>query len=228
MQNTGVSIIVPCDGSRYELFKTTYATYMCHGIPFGLEVEFIMVSRTIQSCNLPLVRVVNYQHVGKYFNPAKALNLGVANSRYSNVFITCPEVKPVTNILEQFNKLGPGNYICRAYDQSDSGTISDLVCHGLKDHIPSMYFLGIFRKDDLLKINGWDEEFMVGSCWEDIDFGERFTRAELSFQVREEMKVLHMYHPRNYNTPGWDLNWAVLQSNIAANLVRCKNGILKE
>lgn len=224
----GVSIVVPCDSHRYDLFKTTYATYMAYGIPEGLKVEFIIVSRTIKSTDLPGVRVINYEHSGEHFNPSKALNLGVSAAKYSTIFITSPEVKPVTNILEQYTHLPPGNYICRAYDQSEVGVVTDLVRTGLKDHIPSMYFLGIFRKSDIEKINGWDENFMAGFSWEDIDFGERFSRAGLQFTVRDDMRVLHMYHPRNYNTPGWDINWGVLQKNIESNATRCKNGLIKE
>lgn len=224
----GVSIVVPCDGSRYELFKTTHATYMSYGVPSNLNVEFILVSRTIKSTDLQGVRIVNYEHNGNHFNPAKAFNLGVAAARYNTIFITCPEVKPVTNVLDQFTELAPGNYICRAFDQGVTGAITDLVKCGLKDHIPSMYFLGIFRKEDILKINGWDEDFMQGSSWEDIDFGERFSRAQLTFKVLDDVKVLHMYHPRGDDKVGWEINWGVLQGNINTLATRCRNGIVKE
>lgn len=224
----GITIVVPCEANRLDLFRTTYATYMAQGMPEGLPWEFILVSRTIDRIDLPGVRVVNYEHRGDYFNPAKALNLGVAASRYDTIFVTSPEVKPITDVVGQWTKLPAANYICRAYDQSENGSLSDLVRTGLKDHIPSMYFLGIFRKEDILKINGWDEEFMAGFSWEDVDFGERFSRAGLTFTVRDDLKVLHMFHPRNYDTPGWNINWSVLEKNIAAQAIRCRNGIVKE
>jgi hypothetical protein len=225
--SAGISIVVPCDGARYDMFKTTYATYMAYGFPDNLSYEFLLVSRTITDIDLPNVRVINYTHDGEFFNPAKALNLGVVNSKFDTIFITCPEVKPVTNIIEQYLSSPIGNYICRAYDQSVSGMIEDLVRTGLKDHIPSMYFLGIFKKQDILAINGWDEDFMKGFSWEDVDFGERFSRANLTHTVRDDMKVLHMYHARNYINNGWEINWNVIQENIKNNVVQCKNGINK-
>lgn len=226
--NRGLSIIVPCDIDRLDQFKKTYRAYLDRGMPLGLDWEFILVTRTIDSVDLPGVRVVKYVHEGPYFNASKAFNIGVVEAKYSTVAVTSPEVVPVTDVINQWFSKPEGNYICTAFDQDEHGVLTELVKPGKMDHIPSMYFLGIFRKEDILKINGWDEDFMAGFSWEDVDFGERFHRANLQFQVAGDMQVLHQYHPRNYHNPGWEINAAVLKNNIKNYAIRCINGIIKE
>jgi predicted glycosyltransferase involved in capsule biosynthesis len=72
--------------------------------------------------------------------------------------------------------------------------VASLVHKGFRDMTPAMYFLAMFNKRDIEAINGWDEAFMQGYAYEDDDFGQRWVRAGLPFQLREDIQGVHQYH----------------------------------
>ena len=114
-----------------------------------------------------------------------------------------PEVKPTTDVLGQFKQELGKNLICQVWDENDSGKVmASLVHKGYRDDTPAMYFLALFNKSDIEKINGWDEDFMKGYAYEDNDFGERWNRAGLPFEVREDIQGVHQYHPRTETIRG--------------------------
>ena len=193
----GISIIMPCDESRIPLLLTTLTAYSRFIIP--KHVEFILVSRTFKQFIIPGldIKVINYKWEGPYFNPAMAFNLGVTNAKYNNILITSPEVTPVTNVLKQFTKLRRGNYVCLTYDLNKDGSARGILVDSKhRNEDPSFYFLAMFKKEDLEKINGWDEEYMNGYAWEDRDFGKRFKDAKLKFEMKDEINGAHLYHDR--------------------------------
>jgi len=222
----GLSFLVLCEDNRYDVFLKTYEKYFSNGFPENFQFEFILLTRTIKECNLPNVRVIHYDYDGEYFNTPKGLNIGVRVAKYDNLVITCPEVFPITNVISQLAPLPRGNYICQVFDQNEDGTTGiSLVNTNYRGHIAAWYFLGVFKKEDVESINGWDEGFMGGIGWEDVDFGERLSRAGISHTVLDHVQAIHLWHPRNYHVPGWDRNWKILEENIAAYAIACKNGI---
>lgn len=224
-----ISVIVPCEESRLDLFKITFSSYLKYGIPENFQIEFLLISRSIKDCPpIPNTRLIKYEYFGEYFNPSKAFNIGIREALYENVLIISPEVKPVTDIIGKFSTLERGNYVCSALDQQEDGKISVLVNSQYRSETPAMYFTALFKKEDILDINGWDENFCSGIAWEDDDFGARFVGAGKKFEILEDCKVLHMWHPRNYMNVGWDINRIVFEINRTRNIIRCPNGIIKE
>lgn len=224
-----LSIVMPCEEDRIPLLMYTLGTYI--KILPDYPVEFILVSRTIKEFNVPgfNVKIINYEYEGDYFNPSMALNLGVKNSSYKNVMITCPEVYPITHIFNQLANQIRGNYVCQAFDQEESGSKGiSLVNTSFRGDNPGMYFMAIFKKEDIETINGWDEDFMGGYAFEDDDFGLRFVRAGLKFTVKDGMHCEHQYHPRcNVKSEGWSRNKILLKDNNDKKLIRPKNGLEK-
>lgn len=225
------SIISPMDTDRLELFANTKRVYD----KMSQKKEFIIptrsefqVARYLDDHKLAKdVRIIPYT-VERGFNVSKALNVGVRNAKYEYIIITSPEVKPTTPVLEQFTESLGRNIICQVHDQNEEGKlVMSLVHKGFRSDDPSMYFLALFNKSDIEKINGWDEEFMKGYAYEDNDFGARWKRAGIPFEVREDIQAVHQYHPRSETIPGGsNINSQTFSKNNADGVIRCKSGLV--
>jgi predicted glycosyltransferase involved in capsule biosynthesis len=226
------SIIMPLDLGRFTQFAKTKRYYD----KAPQEKEFVIptrnydkVAKYIEDKELAKnVRLIPYAHKTG-FNPSKALNLGVKNAKYDTIIITSPEVLPLTPVLEQFETLLGKNVVAQVFDQNADGSEGiSLVNQQFRGETPAMYFLAMFNKADIEKINGWDENFMNGYAYEDNDFGDRWVRAGLPFEINHEIKALHQYHPRAESIAGGSgINYNLYRDNSAANIIRCNNGIVK-
>ena len=225
------SIVMPLDTNRLEQFKVTKLIYDS----YPQVKEFIIPTRSYTDVKTYLeanglmkdVKIVPYQHE-RGFNPSKALNLGVKNAQYDNIIITSPEVKPLTDVLPQLEGFVGKNVVCQVYDETSSNELGiSLVNKIYRADSPAMYFLALFNRTDIEKINGWDEDFMKGYAYEDNDFGERWIRAGLPFEVNEEIKALHQYHPRTETIKGgMVVNQQKFYDNTDKGITYCKNGLM--
>lgn len=223
------SFVFPMDSNRLEQFAVTKRLYD----EMPQEKEFIIFTREEFQVGRYLddnqlmkdVRLIPYKvEVG--FNPSRAFNLGVRESRYNNIIITSPEVKPSTDVLEQLSELLDKNVVCEVWDEAEDGNLNLLVSSGFRSESPAMYFLTMFRKEDIYKINGWDEDFMKGYAYEDNDFGDRWKRAGLPWEMHDEIKGLHQYHPRSETIRGgMAINMQHYHDNNDASVTYCKNGL---
>lgn len=223
------SIVTPMDTNRLEQFKHTKRVYD----EMPQKKEFIIPSRSAKQVREYLndndlmkdVTVVSYEHkVG--FNPAKALNIGVSLAKYDQIIITSPEVKPSPTVLAQLSEHLGKNIICQVSDQDENGNLVVLVSPTFRSENPAMYFLAMFNKKDIESINGWDMEFMKGYAYEDNDFGERWNRAGLPFEVRDDIEAVHQYHPRGESVKGGLVtNQLHFYDNTDKGVVYCKNGL---
>lgn len=224
------SIIIPMDWGRLEQFKQTKQAYD----KMGHRKEFLIITRDypkvidylLENKLMKNVTVIPYVHkVG--FNPAKALNLGVKKSKYDQIIITSPEVKPKGKVLDQLKTLIGQNVICQVWDTDESGkVVASLVHRGYRSDTPAMYFLAMFNKKDIEAINGWDEEFMRGYGYEDNDFGDRWVRAGIPFVINEEIQGVHQYHPRLETIPGGlGVALNIYNQNNANGIVQCVKGL---
>lgn len=223
------SIITPMDTNRLEQFKVTKRLY--DDMP--QKKEFIIPTRSNREVRKYLkdnnllkdVHIIPYEH-DNGFNPSKAFNIGVRKSKFDYIIITSPEVKPQTDVLGQLSKCLGKNVVCEASDQDKDGNLTLLVSETYRSSDPSMYFLAMFNKSDIEKINGWDEDFMLGYAYEDNDFGARWVRAGLPFEFRSDIKAVHQYHPRSETIPGgMGKNFAKFQENNGRGVTYCKNGL---
>lgn len=225
------SIIMPMDTNRLEQFKQTKLAYdempeakefIIPTRSFGEVAEFIHEHHLGKN-----IKLVKYSHESG-FNPSKALNLGVREAQYDNVIITSPEVKPTTDVLGQLSECLDKNVVCQVFDQDEGGNLKTLVCNGYRSDTPAMYFLAMFQKQDIKTINGWDEEFMRGYAYEDNDFGDRWVRAGLPFEVRDDIQAVHQYHPRGETiSGGMAVNMQLYHHNNDTGVIRCANGLDK-
>lgn len=219
------------DLNRVEQFKETKRRY--DRMP--IKKEFIIPTRSPEleqilkeNGLLKDARVILYEHkIG--FNPSKALNIGVREAKYDQIIVTSPEVMPKNNVLGQLSTLKGRNVVCQVFDQKEDGDESfSLVNKGYRGENPGMYFLAMFNKSDIEKINGWDEDFMLGYAYEDNDFGNRWVRAGLPFEICTEIVGIHQFHPRSETIHnGSTINMEKMNWNTDNNVIICKNGLKK-
>lgn len=223
---------MPMDTNRLEQFTVTKRLYD----KMPQKKEFIIPTRSYDGVVKYLrakklmknVRLIPYV-VEAGFNVSKALNLGVLASKYDQIIITSPEVMPKTDVLTQLEELIGQNVICQVWDEDENHkVIASLVHRGYRDMTPAMYFLAMFNKKDIKKINGWDEDFMLGYAYEDDDFGLRWARAGLPFTINENIQGVHQYHPRSETIPGgMGINFTKMNQNTDNGVIRCANGLDK-
>jgi len=227
------SIILPIDTNRLSQFAETKRVY--DSMP--QVKEFVMPTRSYDKVKEYLekheltkdVRLIPYTHkVG--FNPAKALNIGVRNATYDHIIISSPEVKPKPDVLELMEASLGKNLVCQVWDETEERKVgASLVHKGYRSDNPGMYFLALFNRADIEAINGWDEDFMKGYAYEDNDFGERWVRAGLPFEIREDIQGTHQYHSRSETIPsGANINFNKLQDNNSKGVIRCANGLKRD
>lgn len=224
------SFVFPMDDNRLEQFTVTKRLYD----KMPQKKEFIIPTRSYTKVAQYLkskklmknVRLISYT-VETGFNPAKAFNIGVRAAKYDQIIISSPEVMPKTDVLGQLEQLIGQNVICQVWDEdANHKVVASLVHNGYRDDTPAFYFLAMFNKSDIEKINGWDEEFMKGYAYEDNDFGARWVRARLPFIVREDIEGVHQYHPRGETIPGGAYrNYSLFNQNTADGVVMCTNGL---
>ena len=226
------SIVTPMDTNRVEQFTVTKRVYD----EMPQVKEFIIPTRSHDELKAMLeerdlmkdVTLIPYEvEVG--FNPSKAFNIGVRTAKYDHIIITSPEVKPQSDLLEKFEVDIDKNIVCQAWDEGPDGNLTALVNSSYRNESPYMYFLAMFQRKDIEAINGWDEEFMKGYAYEDNDFGERWIRAGLPFEIRDDIQATHQYHPRGETVRGgMAINMQKFYENTDRGITRCANGLIKE
>ena len=221
-----VSVIVPCETDRVPLLEKSIEAYEKFGIPE--DFEFIIVSRTIKPNQLKFKhRLINYDWdlTPNIFNPSLAFNLGVKAAKHDNIVITCPEVKPFTDCFRQLKNLPRGNYVCTVWDLNEKEErVQPLVSKDYRTSHPGFYFLALYKKEDIETINGWDLNFMYGWAWDDNDFGERFARAHLPFEILNDVCAEHQYHKR---AGDWNANWTPTKVAYLQNKARVDEHMIK-
>lgn len=228
-----ISIVMPMDDDRFEQFANTKRVYDS----MAQEKEIIIPTRRpkqvlsyLQANDLGRdVKVVPYVW-DHGFNPAHALNLGVRSVWHDSqsVIITCPEVRPFFDVLDRLGDYAGANVVCQVWNLDEEGNrISSLVNSGYRFETPGFYFLAMYNISDIWSINGWDERFMAGHAHEDEDFGNRWVRAGLPFEVVDEIQGEHQYHPPHgeLEEGANEINWRLMQENNQNMVTWCERGI---
>jgi GT2 family glycosyltransferase len=83
-------------------------------------------------------------------------------------------------------------------------------------------------KEDILKINGFDETYKDPSVGEDIDLGWRFRGLGIELlSCKFNANLVHLYHKKRFNSDIMKKNDAILMANFKLNKFFCDNGIIK-
>lgn len=84
-------------------------------------------------------------------------------------------------------------------------------------------------KEDILKINGFDETYILPSVGEDVDLGWRFRGLGIELKsCRHNANLVHLYHKKRFDSSQGIINNAILKKNFDENKFFCDNGIIKK
>lgn len=83
-------------------------------------------------------------------------------------------------------------------------------------------------KNDFLKINGFNEDFINPSEGEDVDPSWRFRAVGVELKsIRLIANVAHLYHEKRFDNTIGELNRKIMNNTREKNIFFCKNGIKK-
>jgi GT2 family glycosyltransferase len=84
------------------------------------------------------------------------------------------------------------------------------------------------RKEELYKVNGFDEDYVNPGAGEDVDIDWRLKKAGLrTWLVKNKAIVYHLYHKRSYREKLVQDNVAMMHRKQKENHFKCLNGIKK-
>jgi cellulose synthase/poly-beta-1,6-N-acetylglucosamine synthase-like glycosyltransferase len=82
------------------------------------------------------------------------------------------------------------------------------------------------RKEELLKVNGFDEDYDRPGVGEDYDIEWRLKSAGLKMRsMKNRAIVFHLDHPKLYSEENARHNYSLLEQKKRANRARCLNGL---
>lgn len=83
-------------------------------------------------------------------------------------------------------------------------------------------------KEDILSINGFDEDYTLPSVGEDVDINWRFRRSGIEvISCRNIANVYHLWHKKGFGSSDLKTNDKIFHSRIASDQYICINGIKK-
>lgn len=84
-------------------------------------------------------------------------------------------------------------------------------------------------KEDILKINGFDEDYTLPSIGEDVDVGQRFRGLGIELEsCRYRANIIHLYHKKRFDNTQGKINSVIFERMLEEKLYVCKNGINKK
>lgn len=83
-------------------------------------------------------------------------------------------------------------------------------------------------KQDLIDVNGFDEDYIHASVGEDIDIEWRLRLHGIQFKsVKHKAIVYHMHHKENYNYDATLTNMSLFEEKRSLQRTKCLNGLIK-
>jgi GT2 family glycosyltransferase len=83
-------------------------------------------------------------------------------------------------------------------------------------------------KDDILKVNGFDEDYTVAGVGEDFDIDWRLKKNGMKlFSMKNKAIVYHLYHKANHNEKDKQFVENMMHEKTKLGFYFCKNGIIK-
>jgi GT2 family glycosyltransferase len=144
--------------------------------------------------------------------PCYAINIGIKQAQGEFIIITCPEIYHLDNDIIPMIKELETNFkqiiITKGKDDREATFLNavknnsnnlnqeyDKLPNRLMTEFP--FFMAMTR-EEFMDINGYDEEFGNGNCWDDQDFVDRMV-ANGNIYKELDYRIVHLYHPRlNY------------------------------
>ena len=179
----------------------------------------------------PFLKIIRLEPDSKwYVNPCVPFNIGIRESNGDKIILQNPECLHVHDILEYVNNnLNDTNYITfSAYglDEEANKSIQFHIKNKSLDYFikklpqrsiygeislgwynhskfrPGHYhFCAAITRNNMSKLNGFDERFAYGVGYDDDEFLHRVKSLGLNPTIIDEASVIHQHHPSVY----WNL-----------------------
>lgn len=84
------------------------------------------------------------------------------------------------------------------------------------------------RKEHLIEINGYDEDYVSAGVGEDVDIEWRLKSIGLTMvSMKNKAIVYHIYHPKGYSDDSVQANYRILHEKQKLGNIKCLNGLEK-
>jgi GT2 family glycosyltransferase len=222
----GISIVMAYHNRRIQLIKTLNSINKTNYDKSKLEIIIINdCSSDEHNINdLPIVfnklniKLLNTNKISKdWVNSCVPYNMGFNYVKYDKIIIQNPECYHNDDILSYtYDNLTNKNYLsfgCYSLNNEESNSITfdhikpldqkfGLACssgwYNHTEYRPSYYhFCSAITKNNLDKLNGFDEDFKDGIGWDDNEFLYRIKLLDLSTEIINEPFVYHQAHNSN-------------------------------
>jgi GT2 family glycosyltransferase len=161
---------------------------------------------------LRIIRMAQVVQHRWYCNPCIPYNVGFRQSRGETVIIQNPECCHIGDILSHCNSnIDEQTYLsyhcwsCTKDDvkQLHQGQELDYIpkpkalWYNHAQHRPESYhFCTAITRNNLKKINGFDERFANGFSYDDNEFVQRIRNLQLNIKFVDQPHVIHQPHPK--------------------------------
>ena len=213
---------------RVPQFRTTLESFIYHGYHLRGDVELIVVE-DVKNFKNPetrnALRALLWEYSDRLYirtfiagslsscSPVVLFNVAGANATGDYLILTNPECAHQTNVLrgmdEHFDK-HPRSYVIAACLSvlQETMTMEELqnaygkwYQHSQKRNV-LVHFCAALPRTVYQEINGFDENYQFGMCFDDDDFRNRIIQARIPFKVRDDLVTVHLDHykskPSNY------------------------------
>jgi glycosyltransferase involved in cell wall biosynthesis len=194
--------------------------------------------------NIKIIKMSEKRHIKNYCNPCIPFNVGFAAAQGDKILIQNPECCHVGDIIDFCDKnIDDSSYFsfsCYSCDEAElkklheSNTLiineksvmsdGDSGWYNHPIHRPVGYhFTSCITKNNLMKLNGFDETFANGHGWDDNEFLYRIGLLKLDIKLIISPFVIHQFH---YNSGPIDGTFNINNNKDLYHLTQ-KSGIIK-
>lgn len=185
----------------------------------GLESQF------------PFLKIIRIEKENKwYINPCVPFNIGIRETKGDKIILQNPECLHVHDVLACVDKdLNDSNYISMSCYGVDSQQNVRISYHRQNNSLPEFlktlpqqryvgydtpgwynhsiyrplhfHFCSAITRNNMAKINGFDERFAMGIGYDDDEITLRIKMLELQMIIRDDVSVIHQYHSSLWEYP---------------------------
>jgi GT2 family glycosyltransferase len=170
------------------------------------------------SLNIHVIKMSNIYKSKTYFNPCIPFNVGFRESQGDKIIIQNPECCHMGDVIQYtMDHLSDNNYLafhCFAGDKSQSEILRQTGeidtsnpnkvssagnCWYVHDELRpcAWHFTSAITRNNLIKLNGFDERFAHGRGSDDVEFLYRVQNLGLNIKFVSSPFVVHQWHPKD-------------------------------
>ena len=147
-----------------------------------------------------LLNIKHFLHKGpETVNPVRLFNIGAKASFGEYLIITNPECVHSVDILKGFDEEFDKNkevYIVCSCESLDKENNHHRWYHHSEFKNTCYHFCSVLLKETYFKVGEFDEEFNGGYGFDDNAFRDNLIINNITFILRDDLKVNHLYHPK--------------------------------